>query len=222
MLFSISFQLEKNIFVDSKITVDSLINEIDNIFNYLQNNKHLMNINLWNILLYDFSKWSNKIDHIKKEINETISLKFRNLSLDILDVLLNESKIIEFFPITEKVQLITNIHKIIATLSKQLNYVNVISSYKSHFFHFQTNNFLSNKNITFKFEKELFIKIHSKTLSKFDSNNVFATAVLFKNMANYFSFDYSINSNIFAVIYENKSITNQQIEFSLVIFVCVF
>ncbi len=181
-----------------------------------------MEINLWNNIFYDFAKWSNKIDYIKTEINKTISLKFRDLSLNILDMLLNETNVIKFFPITEKVQLINSIYKSIATLSKQLNFVNAISSYKSYFFHFQTNNFFSNKNITFKFEKELYIKIHSATLSKFDSNDVFATAVLFKNMANYFSFDYQINSNIFAVIYENESITNQKIEFLLVIFVCEF
>lgn len=222
MLFSFLFQSEKNISVNSKTTVDFLINEIDNIFNKLQNSKEIIEINLWNNFFYDFTKWASKINYIQKEINETISLKFRNLSLDILDKLLNETKVIEFFPITEKIKLMSNIHKSVATLSKQLNFVKTVSSSKSHFFHFQTSNFFSNEDITFEFENKLSIKIFSKTFSNLDSDNVFVTAVLFKNMANYFSFDYPINSNIFAVIYENESITNQDIEFSLVIFVCVF
>lgn len=203
--------------IDIIITADLLFLEIENISQFLKDNNNFNQIELWLEVFNKYKFWTNKIELFKNDISKTMISGIRDNSVYILTTLLEKSNITNYFPITERTQVITDIYNSITSISQQLNFVQVNSNFGSKLVQFQTSTFGLNDEINFTFGYQLNIKIPQLNLTETKIENVSATAVLLQDLSGNFSFNYPINSQIFAIIAENESVKNRKIEFTYVI-----
>ena len=147
-------------------------------------------------------------------VNGTVAERIKDDSVEVLNILIarKSKQIWDYFPITERKQILSSIASAVAQIAVTLNLAKVeMASSSNGSVVFQTRKvdqpsptgaiefeFIGELNITIPFITEL------KSVGTSRVESVYATAVLVKNLFPYLSFDYPINSHIFAVAIEGR------------------